>query len=61
MRLFAIENVGAEDVILGGAFVRFREAQDQGRACLVVPDFGGIDAVPVAGLARFEQEIDAGA
>lgn len=58
--LFAIQDIGAEGVILGGAFVRFREAQDQGRARIVVPDFGRIDAMPVAGFARFEQEIDAG-
>lgn len=54
-------NVRAEGVIGCGACVGFAEREDQRCACIIVPDFNGIDVVPVTCRAVLEQKIDAGA
>lgn len=53
--------IGPKHVIGGRASIRHRHGQHQGRAGVIVPDLGRIDPVPMAPLALFQQEVDAGA
>ncbi len=53
------QQIRGQHVIRGRAVICCRQAQDQRRACVKQPDFGGIHFVPVTGLTCGQQEIDA--
>ena len=57
----AFGEIRTQDQILRRALLGGGKRKHQGRSRVIEPDFRGIDAVPMAALARFEQEIDCGA
>ncbi len=61
LRRLTAGEVGAEDVILRRPRLGCGQRQDQGPARVEMPDLGRIDPVPMARLARLQQEVDAGA
>ena len=58
--MLACHKIRAQRDFLLRSIIVFGQAKDQWRACVVVPDFNSIDAMPMAAHPVFEKEIDAG-
>ena len=59
LREFVARKVWTQDMVVGGACVGGRERKHKRSARVIVPDFNGIDVVPMAGGTIFEQEVNA--